>query len=270
MPRLHVKFQLPITPGWDVAGIVEEIGDNVTTFKKGDKVYGIPNFPGQGGYAEYVAADAGKFALKPKSLSFNQAAAVPVSSIAAWDGIIKGAQVQSGQRVLIHGAAGNVGHFAVQFAKVKGAYVIGTASAENFEFLEQLGIDEIIDYQNQRFEEVVQNVDVVFDAAVLGAETQLKSIQIMNTHGTLATTQGYPLHEDVIKALAAKNAKGHVIYGENRIHGWLTEIAGLIDENKVSVAINSIFPLEQVGDAHRSAAEKRKPGKLILEVREEN
>lgn len=270
MDRLHVKFQLPIILGWDAAGVVEEFGSKVTGFKKGDEVYGIPNFPGHGSYAEYVAANADKFALKPKNINFNQAAAVPVSAVAAWDGIIRGGQVRPGQRVLIHGAAGNVGHFAVQFAKWKGAYVIGTARAEDFAFLKQLSVDEVIDYQNQKFEELVQDIDVVFDAANLGYETQLKSIQTMNNHGILSTTQGYPLREEVTKALAKKNAGGHVIYGENKIHGWLTEITQLIDENKLRIAINKTYPLEQVSDAHQEAEKKRKPGKLVLEVKKEN
>lgn len=213
---------------------------------------------------------AEKFALKPKSISFNQAAAVPVSAIAAWDGIIRGGQVQPGERVLIHGAAGNVGHFAVQFAKWKGAYVIGTAQTADFDFLKQLGADEVIDYQSKNFEELLTGIDVVFDAAVLGGDTQLKSIKIMNKNGRLSTTQGYPLIEDVTKALAEKDAKGHVIYGENKIQGWLTEIARLFDENKLKVAINKVYSLEQVSDAHREAQIKRRPGKLVLEVRKKN
>jgi len=268
--RLHVKLHLPIILGWDASGIVEEIGSEVTGFKKGDEVYGIPNFPGDGSYAEYVAVSAEKFALKPKSISFNQAAAVPVSAIAAWDGIIRGGQVQPGERVLIHGAAGNVGHFAVQFAKWKGAYVIGTAQTADFDFLKQLGADEVIDYQSKNFEELLTGIDVVFDAAVLGGDTQLKSIKIMNKNGRLSTTQGYPLIEDVTKALAEKDAKGHVIYGENKIQGWLTEIARLFDENKLKVAINKVYSLEQVSDAHREAQIKRRPGKLVLEVRKKN
>jgi len=267
--RLHVRLHLPIVLGWDASGIIEEVGSEVTGFKQGDEVFGIPNFPGDGSYAEYVAADAQKFALKPKSITFNQAAAVPVSAITAWDGIIRGGQVQPGERVLIHGAAGNVGHFAVQFAKWKGAYVIGTAKAADFDFLKKLGADEVIDYQNQKFEELLKDIDVVFDAAVPGSEMQLKSIKIMNKNGRLSTTQGYPLIEDVTKALAGKNARGHVIYGENKIHGWLTEISRLFDENKLKVAINKIYPLVQVSDAHREAQIKRRPGKLVLEVTKE-
>jgi NADPH:quinone reductase-like Zn-dependent oxidoreductase len=260
---------LPILLGWDCSGIVEEVGTEVTGFKKGDEVYGIPNFPGDGSYAEYVAANSEKFALKPKRLSFNEAATVPVSAVTAWDGIIRGAQVQPGERVLIHGAAGNVGHFAVQLAKWKGAYVIGTARAADFDFVKKTGADEVIDYQSQKFEELVSSIDVVFDAAVLGVETQLKSIKILNKNGRLSTTQGYPLVEDVTKALAEKNAKGHVIYGENKIQEWLMKIARLLDENILKVAINKVYPLERVSDAHREARIKQRPGKLVLEVRKE-
>jgi NADPH:quinone reductase-like Zn-dependent oxidoreductase len=266
--RLHVKIELPLTLGWDAAGIVEEVGEDVKNFKPGDAVYGIPNYPGNGSYAEYVAASAGKFALKPKSIGFNEAAAVPVSAVAAWDGIFKCAQLQTGQRILIHGAAGCVGQFAVQFAKWKGAHVIGTASTANLDFVRQLGADEIIDYKKQTFE-TLRDIDVVFDAAALGNETNLKSVHVLKDHGVLATVQGFQLSDEVTNALAAKCASGKVVYGENRIQEWLQHIAQLIDEQKVTVSIGKILPLEKVEQAHYESAERNVRGKFVLEVRKD-
>ncbi len=158
---LKPLLKLPLLLGWDAAGVVEETGSQVTDFQPGDEVYDVPNFPGDGSYAEYVAAKASQFALKPKRLSFNEAAGVPLAALVAWTGLFEHGQLQPGQRVLIHGAAGGVGNFAVQFAKWKGAYVIGTASAHNHEFLQQLGADEVLDYRTQRFEELLHDIDLV-------------------------------------------------------------------------------------------------------------
>ncbi|GAA0551350.1 NADP-dependent oxidoreductase [Chitinophaga japonensis] len=268
--RLHVKIELPITPGWDAAGIVEEIGSNVTGFKKGDAVYGIPNYPGDGSYAEYVAAKARKFSLKPKSINFIEASAIPVSGVTAWDGVFNRGQLQPGQRILIHGAAGGVGHFAVQLAKWKGAYVIGTASPNNHAFLKQLGADEVIDYNKQDFEDMLHDLDVVFDAVALGNDIQQKSVRVLKENGTLVTTQGFPLGEDVTKALAKKNARGEVIYGEEDIREWLNEIALLVDENKIKVTVNKTYPLEKAAEAHRESEQRHGRGKLVLEVRKED
>ena len=145
---LRQFLKLPLGLGLDAAGIVEESGSEVSNFKKGDKVYGVPNFPGDGAYAEYIAAKASQFALMPDNMTFNEAGAIPSCALIAWNGIVDMGKVQPGQRVLIHGAAGGVGNLAVQFAKAKGAYVIGTASAHNFNFLKELGADEVIDYKN--------------------------------------------------------------------------------------------------------------------------
>src|SRR5579871_1703503 len=156
-------LKLPLGLGLDGAGEIEETGREVTGFKKGDKVYGIPNFL-SGTYAEFIAAKANQFALMPNNISFNEAGAAPSCALVAWNGMDLG-KVGAGQRVLIHGAAGGIGSLAVQFAKSKGAYVIGTASQHNFDFLKQLGADEVIDYNDRNFADLLQKVDVVFDAS---------------------------------------------------------------------------------------------------------
>jgi len=268
---LRSFLKLPMTLGWDAAGIVEEIGSNVATFKKGDAVYGVPNFPGNGSYAEYCAAKASQFALKPKSISFNEAAGVPLAGLTAWTAIFEHGKLQPGQRILIQGASGGVGSFAVQFAKAKGAYVIGTASVHNLDYLKQLGADEVIDYHNQKFEDLVHNVDVVFEASPLRDNRErLKSVTVLKEGGILVSANiDFPFNDEVLEALAKKQAKGELAPNQPR-QEWLAEIAQLIDEGKVKVFISKVFPLEQVAEAHRESETWHVRGKLILEVRKED
>ncbi|WP_311136815.1 NADP-dependent oxidoreductase [Hymenobacter cellulosilyticus] len=162
---LRPYLALPMTLGWDAAGVVEAVGSEVTGFQVGDAVYGEPNFPGAGSYAEYCTSKATQFALKPKSLSFMAAAGVPLAGLTAWTALFEQGKLQPGQRVLVQGASGGVGGFAVQFAKAKGAYVIGTASAANLDYVKQLGADEVIDYRSQEVVALVQDVDVVLEAS---------------------------------------------------------------------------------------------------------
>jgi NADPH:quinone reductase-like Zn-dependent oxidoreductase len=270
---LRSILKLPLILGWDAAGIVEEIGSNVTTFKKGDEVYGVPNFPGDGSYAEYFSAKADQFALKPKSISFNEAAGVPLAGLVAWAGNFELGKLQAGQRILIHGASGGVGSFAVQFAKAKGAYVIATASAGNLDFLKQIGADEVIDYRNQRFEESLQDIDVVFDASPLRDNNErLKCISVLKKGGIYVSVNiDFPFGDEIKEALAKKNAKGEIVGGSSYVSGeYLKEIAQLIDEGKVKVIISKVFPLEQVAEAHRESETWHVRGKLVLEVRKEN
>lgn len=270
---LRSFLKLPMTIGWDAAGIVEETGSEVTEFKKGDEVYGVPNFPGSNGsYAEYCAAKASQFAKKPKSISFNEAAGVPLVGLVAWTSIFDLGKLQSGQRILIHGASGGVGSFATQFAKAKGAYVIATASTGNLEFLKQIGADEVIDYKNQDFEELLKDIDVVFDASPLRDDNQrLKSISILKHGGILVSVNvDFPFSEKVLEALAEKNAKGEILSAQKDHQELLTEIAQLIDEGKVKVVISKVFPLNEVAEAHRESETWHVRGKLILEIRKED
>ncbi|AMR27057.1 alcohol dehydrogenase [Hymenobacter psoromatis] len=268
---LRSFLKLPMTLGWDAAGIVEEIGSDVTGFQKGDAVYGEPNFPGSGSYAEYCVAKASQFALKPKSISFNEAAGVPLAGLTAWTSIFEQGRLQPGQRILIKGASGGVGSFAVQFAKAKGAYVIGVASASNLDYLKQLGADEVIDYQNQQFEELVHDVDVVFDASPLrDDEERLKSVAVLKAGGILVSVNvDFPFSEGVLAALAKKQAKGE-LSGSHSGQDWLTEMAQLIDAGKVKIFASKVFSLEQVAEAHRESETWHVRGKLILEISKED
>ena len=271
---LRPILKLPLILGWDAAGIVEEVGSEVTDFKKGDEVFGVPNFPGNGSYAEYFSAKANQFALKPKSISFNEAAGVPLAGLVAWAGNFQLGQLQAGQQIFIHGASGGVGSLAVQFAKAKGAYVIATASAGNLEFLKQIGADEVIDYRNQRFEELLQNIDVVFDASPLRDENErLKCISVLKEGGIYVSVNvDFPFSDKIKEALAKKKAKGELVgaSGSYVSAEYLKEMAQLIDEGKVKVIVSKVYPLEQVVEAHKESESWHVRGKLVLEVRKAN
>jgi len=170
---------LPLIPGYDIAGVVEKVGAQVTTLKKGESVYGYPTFGG--GWAEYVTVKEWEVAAKPKSLTFAEAAAVPMCALTAWQALVNAAQLHSGQTILIHGGSGGVGSFAVQIAKARGARVIATASTANQDFLKQLGVDMAIDYSKTKFEDVVKDVDAVLDP--VGKETLARSYGVVKKGG---------------------------------------------------------------------------------------
>ncbi|TVT39587.1 NADP-dependent oxidoreductase [Hymenobacter setariae] len=264
---LRSFLTLPLTLGWDAAGIVAEVGSDVTTLQKGDAVYGVPNFPGDGSYAEYCTAKASQFARKPSSLSFVEAAGVPLAGLTAWTGLFGHGKLQPGQRVLIQGASGGVGGFAVQFAKAKGAYVIGTASAGNLGYLRELEADEVIDYRSQQLADVVRDVDVVLEASPLRDNAErLKAVAVLKDGGIFVSVNtDFPFDEEVLAALAQKHATGELAANQPR-QDWLTEIAQLIDAGQVKVLISKVFSLAQVAEAHRESATWHVRGKLVLAV----
>ena len=271
---LRSFLKLPLGLGLDAAGIVEETGSEVADFKKGDKVYGVPNFPGDGSYAEYIAAKASQFSLMPHHISFNEAGAIPSCALIAWNGIVDLGNVQPRQRVLIHGAAGGVGNLAVQFAKAKGAYVIGTASAYNVDFLTELGADEVIDYRNQQFEELLHDIDLVFNASpVRDNNIRLKSVEVLTEGGIFVCTHlDQPLSDDFLNALAKKNATGTLV-GGGSVTTYTSSLSGttqLIEEGKVKAVVSKIYPLQEVAEAHRESETKHVRGKIVLEIRKEN
>ena len=269
--NLRPYLTLPMTLGWDAAGVVEGWGSEVTGFQKGDAVYGVPNFPGDGSYADYCVAKATQFAHKPKSLSFNAAAGVPLAALTAWTGMFAYGKLQAGQRIVIHGASGGVGSFAVQFAKATGAHVIGVASTSNAEYLRQLGADEVVDYKTQQFDELVHDVDVVLEASpVRDNKERLKSVRVLKEGGIFVSVNtDFPFDDAVLKALAGKRAKGELAANQPR-REWLEEMGQLIDAGRVKVLISHVFPLEQVAEAHRESESWHVRGKLVLEVRKED
>jgi NADPH:quinone reductase-like Zn-dependent oxidoreductase len=263
---LRPYLKLPLTLGWDAAGIIEEVGAEVTSFQKGDKVYGIPNFPGDGSYAEYFVAKATSVAIKPQNLTFTEAAGIPLAGTTAWRGVVDYGKIQPGQKILIHGAAGGVGSLAIQIAKAKGAYVIGTASSHNLAFLKELGADEAIDYRSQPWEKILKDIDVIFDASpVRDNETRIKFVQVLRQEGILVCSQlDFPYAEDVKAALAAKQATGELVGFQT--YDSLKEMATMIEEGKLKVTISKVFPLEQVAEAHRENEAGHVRGKLVLEI----
>jgi NADPH:quinone reductase-like Zn-dependent oxidoreductase len=249
----------PLILGWDVSGVIEEIGNDIKNFKKGDEVYSRPDPTRNGTYAEYVVVKADQVSLKPKSLDHVKAAAVPLAGLTAWQGLFDHGNLQPGEKVLIQGASGGVGTFAIQFAKWKGAYVIATSSEKNIDFLKQLGADEVIDYKKENFEDRLRNVDLVFDT--IGAQTQKRSLQVLKNGGRLITT---------VKPENEKDAEEKNIHIEGYMAQShpeeLEQIAELIDEGKVSPVIGKIFPLEQAAEAQQLSKEGHVRGKIVLKV----
>ena len=185
----HTK--LPLIPGMDAAGVVEKIGTKVTTFKTGDSVYAFFTLANEGGYAQFVIAKENELAPKPKSLTYEEAAAVPAVGSTAWQALVDGADLTSGQTVLIHGGSGGVGHCAIQIAKARGARVIATASTANQDFLKKLGVDQAIDYTKTKFENVVKDVDVVLDA--VGGDTLRRSYGVVKKAASSSRLQASPM-----------------------------------------------------------------------------
>lgn len=256
-----LPHRLPLIPGWDVSGVVEAVGAEVTAFKIGDAVYGMLDFRRNGAYAEYVAAGTRNLAVKPTSLDHVQAAAVPLAALTAWQALFDSASLSAGQTVLIHGAAGGVGHFAVQFAKWKGAKVIGTASAGNGSFLRELGADKVIDYGTTRFEAAVGDVDVVLDT--IGGETQQRSWKVLKKGGILVATLG----------ISSPEAPGeHGVRGAGvMVHpdtAQLARIAALIDSGDLKPVITAVLPLTEAARAHELSQTGHGRGKIVLKVRD--
>lgn len=257
--RAWLKHRLPLIPGWDVSGVVEAIAPDVSAFKIGDEVYGMLNVTRNGAYAEYVTAKTYNLAFKPNSIDHIQAGAVPLASLTAWQSLFDLAGLKSGQTVLIHGAAGGVGHFAVQFAKWKEAKVIGTASASNEDFLRELGADEVIDYSTTKFEEAVHDVDVVLDT--IGGDTQQRSWKVLKKGGILVATLGISSPEA---------ARQHGVRGEGVMvrpdATQLTQIAALIDAGNLKPAVTTVLPLAEAPRAHELSQAGHVKGKIVLQV----
>ena len=249
----------PWIPGWDLSGVVEEVGADVTKFNKGDEVFAIPDTTRNGAYAEYIVARESDLALKPKSLHHIRAAAVPVAAITAWNALFDTAQLQPGQRVLIHGAAGGVGHFAVQLAKRKAAHVIATASAKNHELVYELGADEMIDYQAQKFEDVARKIDIVLDS--IGSDTQERSWKVLKKGGILVSIVQPPSEEEA----RSVGARGAMV--QSRPDGSkLAEIAKIIDSGQLAPVINRILPLSEARRAQELSESGHAHGKIVLRV----
>jgi NADPH:quinone reductase-like Zn-dependent oxidoreductase len=253
----------PFVLGWDVSGVVEATGIGVALFEPGDEVFGMLSYPfGHGSHAQYVTAPARTFALKPSNIDHTQAGALPLVSLTAWQALVETANVQPGQRVLIHAAAGGVGHVAVQIAKARGAYVIGTASAGKHEFLRGLGTDELIDYRETDFATAVRDVDVVLDT--IGGDYVHRSLRILRKGGCLVTL--VPAGSKELPVEAEKLGVRATEMLVDADHTGMKEIAALIEAGRLRARIAGTFPLAEAAKAHALGETGRTAGKLVLVV----
>ncbi|MEY2934321.1 MAG: hypothetical protein RL033_5070 [Pseudomonadota bacterium] len=258
---------MPAILGYDAAGVVEAVGSQATRWKPGDEVfYSARIFGRQGTYAQYHVEDEEILAFKPASLSFEQAAAVPLAAITAYDTVVSFFQTKPGDTVLVHAGAGGVGHFGVQLAKAAGARVLATGRASNTDLIKGLGADEVIDYQKTRFETEVlrltdgRGVDAVFDT--VGGDTVSRSIQAVRAYGKLATVVSL---DGSLQGMQAKNLTLYFGFME-RTEAKIQAMKTLIDRGQLRPLIDSTFPLEQIGDAHRKLEAGGIKGKVVIRI----
>ncbi len=252
------RDKLPIILGRDIAGTVEANGEKTSGFEDGEAVYAMLP-PDRGGYAEFVAVPAAALAPMPKSLSFVSAASVPLAALTAWQGLVEHGKLRDSERVLIHGGAGGVGHFAIQFAKVMGAMVLTTVSGRDAQFAREMGADQVIDYHQERFEDRARDVDLVFD--LVGGETQDRSFAVLKRGGRLVSTIKEP-----DAGLCAKHQVRSVRYMAQPDADQLHEIGRLIDEGRVKPVVSGQMALAEAGRGHEMLAHDHAIGKLVLQV----
>jgi NADPH:quinone reductase-like Zn-dependent oxidoreductase len=251
----------PFTLGWDVSGVVEATGFGVTLFKAGDEVFGMLPYPhGVGSHAEYVTSPARAFANKPENIDHVQAGALPLAGLTAWQALNDTAHLRAGQRVLIHGAAGGVGHLAVQIAKARGAYVIGTASTRNHDLLRGLGADELIDYNETDFAAAATDVDVVLNT-VGGDDYPARSLKTLRPGGMLVNLLPFP--PEVAEEAGRLGVRTELMLVEHD-HAGMTAIADLVTEGKLRPVIAGVFPLADAAKAHELGETRHVAGKLVL------
>ncbi|MDL2331105.1 NADP-dependent oxidoreductase, partial [Odoribacter sp. OttesenSCG-928-A06] len=256
----NMPLTLPWIPGTDFAGVVTKVGKKVTSLKKGDEVYGL-QFGGL--YAEYALINPNGVVLKPKNLSFEEAAGVPQVASTAWQGLFTHGKLQEGQTVLIHGAAGGVGAYAVQFAHQKGARVIATAQEKDRAYLEALGAYEVIDYERLKFEDIVKDVDLVFD--LVGKDYQQRSFPIIKKGGIFVSVN-QPIDEEMLK----KYEISGTFMSMQRSTSDLENIAQLLDAGKVKFDLADVYPLKEAATAWKTllgkTSKKKTHGKIVLKV----
>ena len=256
-----VKLQpLPLILGSELSGVIEALGAGVTGFRLGDEVYGATNEQFSGAYAEYAVPLAGMMAQKPRALTFVEAASAPIVAVTAWEMLFEYAQVTAGQTVLIHGAAGNVGAYAVQLARQAGLHVVATVASSSIEYVRRLGAGRIIDYQTARFEESLTGVDVVLDT--VGGDTQQRSLRVLKPGGILVSSVA-PVPEAMQKSYGIRSAYFYVDVTTAR----LNKLTALFDGRKLETNVGTVLPLEDARVAHEVLADRRhRRGKIVLSV----
>jgi NADPH:quinone reductase-like Zn-dependent oxidoreductase len=251
--------KFPLVIGMDAAGIVEKTGAKVSRFKAGDAVFAFFTLASQGGYAEFVIAKESEAALKPKQVTYAQAAAVGAAGSTAWQALIETAKLTSGQTVLIHGGSGGVGHLAIQIAKARGAKVIATASTANQDFLKQMGTDVALDYSKTKFEEVAKDVDVVLDS--VGRDTLKRTYGVMKKGGIIVSIVDEPVQAE----LDTHGIRGVALRSSPKADA-LEELARLMEAKKLVPVVSQTFPLADFNRALNQIATRHTRGKIVLQV----
>ncbi|WP_162054861.1 NADP-dependent oxidoreductase [Pontibacter pamirensis] len=258
-----LKEDSTVILGWDISGVVEAVGDDVTNFKAGDEVFGMVNFPGHGkAYAEYVAAPETHLAHKPANIPHHEAAAATLAALTAWQVLVHEAGIKAGQRVLIHAAAGGVGHFAVQIAKYFRAIVIGTASAENHDFIRNMGADEQVDYHKFNVEDVVMDADIVLDS--LGEENTRRSLATLKEGGKIISILGGA--KEAVQEEAKKRkieAKNYLVHSSGEDQEQLAE---LMRQGHLRPHVSHVYELKDMAEAHKQVETRKTKGKVVVNV----
>jgi len=254
----------PVILGWDLSGTIVEVGENVTDFKIGDAVFGMANFPGKGNaYAAFVAVPSAHLTLKPTNISHQEAASAALAALTAWQTLIKKGNVKKGDKVLIHGASGGVGHYATQIAKHFGAYVYGTSSAKNKAFVLQNGVDKHVDYTTENFSEIVSDADFVLNT-VTGGDLISKSIDVTKTGGIIVTISGNPAADDIDKAKSKGVDLSFALVASSGAD--MSQIAQLMEKGILKSHVSRTFSFEEIGEAHLYLEKGRTVGKIAVNM----
>jgi NADPH:quinone reductase-like Zn-dependent oxidoreductase len=259
--RSALPQPLPLTLGSDLSGVIATVGPNVADYAEGDAVFGVTNPRFVGAYAEYAIATAAMIGHKPRRLTHVQAASVPVVAVTAWQGLFEEGRLQPGQTVLIHGAAGNVGSYAVQLARRAGLHVIATAGPDDVTLVEEFGAEKVLDYRRQRFEDEVRDVDAVLD--LVGGETQVRSFAVLARGGRLISTVSQP---DQQLAVERGVTAAFFLVAVRSEH--LGRIAELLETGELRTRVGAVLPFAQARQAHEmlEGLKQRTKGKVVLEI----
>lgn len=251
--------KLPLTLGQDFSGTVEKVGSSVTGFKVGDNVFGRPSLDRNGSYAEFIEVKATEVALMPKTITYDETATLPVAGTTAWETLVNRAKIKKGQRVLILGSSGGVGSLAVQIARNKECYVIGTTSNVNLEFVKNLGADEVIDYKSQDFSQRLSDIDVVLDT--VGGENQEKAFKVIKRGGVLVSTVSKP-NQKIAEQYGVRCE--NVSVGPNA--NILNELRTLVEMGQIHPVIDKVYRLEDAKQAQNYSQSGKARGKIVLEI----
>lgn len=260
-----VPLQFPATLGGDFAGVVTKLGEGVADFEAGQEVYGQAGLlnGGSGSFAEIALADAQKIAPKPKEVNYVEAAALPLAGVSAWQGVGEHIHIQSKQKILIHGGAGGIGSFAVRIAKHLGAHVATTTKGSDVNYAKELGADEVIDYETQRFEDLAHDYDAVFDASGSGPQTYEKSFDVVKKGGIVVSMTEQP-REDLAEQYGVRTMRQSTDVTPER----LAKVAELVDQGVLKIEIDKVFPLDQAAQALTYLQTSHSRGKVVLRMKE--